>query len=120
MGPFSPKTLRLLTSPINLNSLGLDKTSTVKQGTDNDVVDTTSNNELPIHKNTSFSSINLDSENATFDVSIPDMGIILTKFGIEYDSGDSEKECAENTELSISQRIKTLRRTCTYRSHPEN
>ena len=123
MGPFSPKTIRLLTLPIKVASFNFDEISKTKQQQSK-----VSSKQLhqgheihTLHNNTcdkSFDSPNIKSLNSdttdTLDqCSMPDMMDVLTKFGIDVSFPNEPMD--EFTELSISQRIKSLRRSARHK-----
>ena len=123
MGPFSPRTTRLLTSPIKVASFNFDEILKPKQQ-QNEVSsqDVHQKHEIcTLHNNTcdkSFDSpniknLNSETTDALDQCSIPDMMDVLTKFGI--DVSFPNKSTDKVTELSISQRIKTLRRNARYK-----
>ena len=123
MGPFSPRTIRLLTSPIKVASFNFAEISKPKQQ-QSEVSSKHLHQRHEIHTlrndtcDKSFDSpnikcINSHTTDALEQCPMPDMIDVLAKFGI--DVSFPNKSTDEFTELSISQRIKTLRRNDRYK-----
>ena len=118
-GPFSQRTFRLLTSPIKLNKLKphtVNKVDTILQrNSPQDITDNIRPNIEPNHENKS----NFEDTPSTTEYSMPDMKTILaSKFGINsntQDDAEQSQNIDSESENTISQRIKTLRRTTTSR-----
>ena len=112
MGPFSPRTCRLLVSPINISAIKFDEHCDIQRSNS-------------VDKDTSLISPTSDitdtDKNLEIELdSVPDMEVILAKFGIykddtlkTYDSDGTDMN-HDSDEQSILQRIRTLVRKSRY------
>ena len=121
-GPFSQRTYRLLTSPIKLNRIQVNLTNPDNQTQSNEVNKNSNqltqsdgpknftNNDIESNQN---NESDLEDTSMIIENSLPDMKTILaTRFGINNSQDNTQKSpnIDNDTEYTISQRIKTLRR----------
>ena len=122
-GTFSPRTIRLLTSPSKVASFNFAEILKPRQ-------QQSEVSSKRLHQRHEIQSLRNDTCNKSFDspnikyinshttdaldqCPMPDMIDVLARFGI--DASSPNKSMDEFTELSISQRIKTLRHNARYK-----